>query len=177
MQRVRPSDSWPKVAPRNVSLYIDKLQWPWSYRVMQWRYCRGLLSLLAHACLGGWVGGFAGDVAHVVHAVYCVSFPLPSSWQQPVDFNYLSDRYSLFAEDFLKSAADDDKPFFLYVPFSHIHTPQYAMPRNQGRSNVTGKAGYFYDSLLEVKIEERKTVYPMSTTIFFQGIPTLCCAW
>ena len=37
-----------------------------------------------------------------------------------------------------------------YVPFSHVHTPQYAAPRNAGRSNRTGDAGFFYDSLLEV---------------------------
>jgi arylsulfatase G len=37
-----------------------------------------------------------------------------------------------------------------YVPFSHIHTPQYVATRNIGKSNKTGDAGHFYDTLLEV---------------------------
>ena len=39
---------------------------------------------------------------------------------------------------------------FLYVPFSHIHTPQYVAPRNAGRSGKTGEAGHFYDTLMEM---------------------------
>ena len=28
--------------------------------------------------------------------------------------------------DFIGNASNDPAPFFLYVPFSHVHTPQYA---------------------------------------------------
>lgn len=36
------------------------------------------------------------------------------------------------------------------MPFSHIHTPQYVASRNSGKSNMTGDAGHFFDTLLEV---------------------------
>ena len=69
--------------------------------------------------------------------------------EQPVNFSTLSDHYQRFASEFILKAAHDPSPFFLYVPFSHVHTPQYAMPRNIGRSGKTGNAGAFYDSLME----------------------------
>ena len=42
------------------------------------------------------------------------------------------------------------RPFFLYVPFSHVHTPQFVSPKNAGRSGKTGDKGHFYDSLMEL---------------------------
>lgn len=59
-------------------------------------------------------------------------------------------RYRSFATQFIGNVSHDPSPFFLYVPFSHIHTPQYAMPESAGKSNKTGDAGHFYDALLEV---------------------------
>lgn len=71
-------------------------------------------------------------------------------WQAPVDFETLSDNYAKFADDFIMAAKTDSRPFLLYVPFSHIHTPQYVMPRNQNRSQLAGGAGHFYDTLMEL---------------------------
>ena len=71
--------------------------------------------------------------------------------EQPTNFTVLSDRYSAFAEDFIANhTADAADPFFLYVPFSHVHTPQYSATRNRGKSGKKGDAGHFYDSLLEL---------------------------
>ena len=62
----------------------------------------------------------------------------------------ISDKYSDFAVEFISNTSIDPSPFFLYVPFSHVHTPQYVMPRNKGRSNRSGNAGHFYDTLMEL---------------------------
>lgn len=70
--------------------------------------------------------------------------------QAPVNFSSLSDRYGAFASEFIGNVSHDARPFFLYVPFSHIHTPQYVAARNVGRSNRTGQAGHFYDTLMEL---------------------------
>ena len=39
--------------------------------------------------------------------------------QQPVDFTTLAQKYSYFAQKFLEEKSE--QPFFLYVPFSHVH--------------------------------------------------------
>eukprot|EP00969_Alexandrium_andersonii_P147706 6531108-Alexandrium_andersonii.AAC.1 len=39
--------------------------------------------------------------------------------EQPTDLTTLSERYSDFAVDFIEKHKRE--PFFLYVPFSHIH--------------------------------------------------------
>eukprot|EP00040_Diaphanoeca_grandis_P029083 m.169355 g.169355 ORF g.169355 m.169355 type:complete len:639 (-) comp31562_c0_seq1:99-2015(-) len=70
--------------------------------------------------------------------------------QSPVNFTTLSDRYGDFATAFIGNVSTDPAPFFLYVPFSHIHTPQYVATRNKGRSGKTGNPGHFYDTLLEL---------------------------
>jgi arylsulfatase G len=74
--------------------------------------------------------------------------------EAPVDFATLSDKYAAFAEEFIgnatANAGNAQQPFFLYVPFSHVHTPQYVTPANAGRSGKTGDAGHFYDSLMEL---------------------------
>jgi arylsulfatase G len=66
------------------------------------------------------------------------------------NFTTLSDTYSAFAAEFIGNASHDRSPFFLYVPFSHIHTPQYVATRNIGKSGKSGPAGHFYDTLLEL---------------------------
>lgn len=81
--------------------------------------------------------------------------PVPGSCndnivESPVNFTTLSDRYAAFASEFIANVSHDPSPFFLYVPFSHIHTPQYVAPRNTGRSGKTGAAGHFYDTLMEL---------------------------
>ena len=74
--------------------------------------------------------------------------------EQPVDFTTLTQRYTDFCVDFLqrKNATKDDQPFFLYIPFSHVHTTantpdlQYA---GCGWQNAT-RRGPFGDALAEL---------------------------
>ncbi|KAG7350369.1 alkaline-phosphatase-like, core domain containing protein [Nitzschia inconspicua] len=71
--------------------------------------------------------------------------------EQPVDLTTLSSKYSNFATTFIED--HKDSPFFLYVPFSHVHTTapgstpemQYAGCAFQ---NTTGR-GAFGDALAE----------------------------
>jgi len=71
--------------------------------------------------------------------------------EQPLDFSRLGQKYRDFAVDFIEDHADD--PFFLYVPFTHVHTTaanikerQYAGCPFQGSC----KRGKFGDALAEV---------------------------
>jgi len=41
--------------------------------------------------------------------------------EQPVDFTTLAEKYSNFATTFIEHHHNASKPFFLYVPFSHVH--------------------------------------------------------
>jgi len=71
---------------------------------------------------------------------------------QPLDFTTLGENLSSFAVNFIKMHAD--RPFFLYVPFTHVHVTlvdevygmQYAGCRFRGQSSRGG----FGDALLEV---------------------------
>ncbi len=49
--------------------------------------------------------------------------------EQPVDLTNLAQRYADKARQFIRKSAEDENPFFLYVPFSHVHqlcAPQQA---------------------------------------------------
>ena len=49
--------------------------------------------------------------------------------EQPVDLTTLAQRYAKAAKDFINRSAQKENPFFLYVPFSHVHqlcAPQQA---------------------------------------------------
>jgi hypothetical protein len=73
--------------------------------------------------------------------------------EAPCDLSALSDKYADFAGAFIQNAtapANAGLPFFLYVPFSHVHTPQFVSPANAGRSGKSGDRGHFYDSLMEL---------------------------
>ena len=54
--------------------------------------------------------------------------PLPllngtSVVEQPVGLHHLVAKYVRFATDFITVQAEAGKPFYLYVPFNHIHAP------------------------------------------------------
>mgnify|MGYP001223827327 CR=1 FL=1 len=86
--------------------------------------------------------------------------------EQPANFETLSDRYGSFAQvavllfslfrklkpslssakEFIGNVSRDPSPFFLYVPFSHVHVPQYYNPAFKGKSG----RGPFYDTLMEL---------------------------
>jgi arylsulfatase A len=54
--------------------------------------------------------------------------------EQPVSLDTLVDRYSEFAERFIRRSAEADKSFYLYVPFNHIHAPNSCSVRFCGKS-------------------------------------------
>jgi|EP01043_Picozoa_sp_COSAG02_P023612 arylsulfatase G len=99
----------------------------------QWELALPLYHSEAANCSGQTTGSCNGDII-----------------EAPVNFSTLSDTYSTFAAEFVGNASSDSSPFFLYVPFSHIHTPQYVATRNVGKSGKAGEAGHFYDTLLEL---------------------------
>jgi len=58
--------------------------------------------------------------------------------EQPVALHTLTDRYVEKATNFMKKHTADGAPWVLYVPFTHVHTPQYCSPRWCNTSSVIG---------------------------------------
>lgn len=49
--------------------------------------------------------------------------------EQPVDLTNLAQRYAVKAQSFMRQSVQNERPFFLYLPFSHVHqlcSPQQA---------------------------------------------------
>ena len=71
--------------------------------------------------------------------------------EQPLDFTHLAEKYTNFITNFINRHAAD--PFFLYVPFSHVHTTDPLQPEEQyagcNFKNTTNR-GSFGDALHEV---------------------------
>lgn len=70
--------------------------------------------------------------------------------EQPLDFTTLAAKYNDFALNFLDT--HKDQPFFLYMPFSHVHTTSKTQPQMQYASCAhKGKTrrGAFGDALAE----------------------------
>eukprot|EP00035_Acanthoeca_spectabilis_P036383 m.39286 g.39286 ORF g.39286 m.39286 type:complete len:1090 (-) comp7942_c0_seq1:51-3320(-) len=77
--------------------------------------------------------------------------PLPflvntSVVEQPVDLSTVHTRYVASALKFINGSLASQTPFFLYLAFGHVHTPQYAGVAQAGKS----KRGVFGDSVAEV---------------------------
>jgi len=72
--------------------------------------------------------------------------------EQPLDFTHLAQKYNTFVTEFVERHTVDD-PFFLYVPFSHVHTTSPLQPEEQfagcAWKNTTSR-GSFGDALAEV---------------------------
>jgi arylsulfatase A len=77
--------------------------------------------------------------------------------EQPLDFTTLTEKYNQFATKFIED--HQDEPFFLYFPFSHVHTTSGSnenrehMPNKQYAScdfKNTSKRGPFGDAVSEV---------------------------
>eukprot|EP01043_Picozoa_sp_COSAG02_P019339 COSAG02_NODE_926_length_15856_cov_13.975566_17_plen_278_part_00 len=49
--------------------------------------------------------------------------------EQPLDFSTLAPKYSNFVTNFIEKSYT--RPFFLYMPFSHVHTTKSNQPQNQ----------------------------------------------
>lgn len=50
--------------------------------------------------------------------------------EQPLDFTTLAEKYNSFALDFIEQHKDN--PFFLYMPFSHVHTTRNTPEKQYG---------------------------------------------
>jgi len=46
--------------------------------------------------------------------------------EQPTELATLSERYLQYAITFLQNQTTQNKSFFLYYAFNHVHTPQFA---------------------------------------------------
>ena len=70
--------------------------------------------------------------------------------EQPLDFTTLADKYNDFVLDFIEQSKAH--PFFLYMPFSHVHTTRNT-PEKQYSGCLfrnTSRRGMFGDALSEV---------------------------
>jgi len=70
--------------------------------------------------------------------------------EQPLDFTRVADKYNSFALDFIHKHKDE--PFFLYMPFSHVHVCEDNQPEKQYAScrfKNTTRRGPFGDALAE----------------------------
>ncbi len=70
--------------------------------------------------------------------------------EQPLDFSTLAEKYNDYIQSFVED--NKDKPFFLYMPFSHVHTTASNQPEKQYAGcqfqNKT-RRGKFGDALAE----------------------------
>ena len=66
--------------------------------------------------------------------------------EQPVDLSTVHDRYTASAVGFISTSLKAQDPFFLYLAFGHVHTPQFAGAAQAGKS----KRGVLGDSVAEV---------------------------
>jgi arylsulfatase A len=70
--------------------------------------------------------------------------------QQPLDFTTLAQKYNDFTMDFLEDHKDN--PFFLYMPFSHVHATSHSQPGRQYAGCAhkgSTQRGMFGDALAE----------------------------
>jgi arylsulfatase A len=58
--------------------------------------------------------------------VSCPLFDGEKVAEQPVDLATLTEKYTAEATRFIKTSAEEDKPFFLYLAFHQTHHPQFA---------------------------------------------------
>jgi len=97
--------------------------------------------------------------------------------EQPVDFTNLGPRYRKWSTDFIDKNAH--QPFFLYLPFSHVHTTAANQPEKQycdcEHKNAT-RRGAFGDALAEAdtlvgQVAERLKSHGIegNTLILFTG--------
>lgn len=66
--------------------------------------------------------------------------------ERPVRLQNLTARYTREAERFIRGAAEDGEPFFLFMSYAKVHTALFTMPQNAGRS----RAGAYGDNVEEM---------------------------
>ena len=71
--------------------------------------------------------------------LYNISLPLYENRkiiEQPADLMTLTQRYADKAQQFMSSAIEERKPFFLYIPMTHVHVPLSFFKGNTGNNFV-----------------------------------------
>ena len=66
--------------------------------------------------------------------------------EQPVDLSKLAVNYVQKAIDFITRQTNNDQPWVLYIPFSHVHSPQYSNPVHC----ISSIRGFFGDAIEEM---------------------------
>jgi len=91
-------------------------------------------------------GDKAGDFLPLVHQQNGTTQVL----EQPLDFSHLGEKYTAFVTDFVDNNKED--PFFLYMPFSHVHTTRNTPEEQYAGCDFknTSRRGMFGDALNEV---------------------------
>jgi hypothetical protein len=93
----------------------------------------------------------AGDFLPLVHQAAAGNGVVNTTvLEQPLDFTTLADKYKAFVEDFVTRNARNN--FFLYMPFSHVHTTAGNQPEMQYAGcdyKGTTDRGAFGDALAE----------------------------
>lgn len=54
--------------------------------------------------------------------------------EQPIQLDGLSQRFVKESREFLAQRAEDERPFFLFHSFAHVHTPMFSAPHMTGVS-------------------------------------------
>jgi arylsulfatase A len=96
------------------------------------------------------VEGGDPDPAHLHLPLVYQEFNDTRVLEQPLDFTNLAGKYNAFATKFIQT--HQDEPFFLYVPFSHVHTTSETQPDHQYAGCAwknTTRRGAFGDALAE----------------------------
>ena len=132
--------------------------------------------------LNAFVGAKVKPLLPLVHQTGGVSSdPMGKSWaanttilEQPLDFSTLAPKYASFVTEFIQKQGD--KPFFLYMPFSHVHTTASNQPQKQYAScqfQNTSIRGAFGDALAEVDWIVGEVVDMLSSSGVSQNTLTL----
>ncbi|XP_071530424.1 LOW QUALITY PROTEIN: arylsulfatase H-like [Panulirus ornatus] len=89
--------------------------------------------------------------------------------EQPIRLDGLSQRLVQESRQFLAQHANDDRPFFLFHSFAHVHTPMFSAPHMAGVSRhgrygdnveeMDESVGAVLDALREYGLEENTIVY------------------
>eukprot|EP00054_Salpingoeca_dolichothecata_P012819 m.71181 g.71181 ORF g.71181 m.71181 type:complete len:554 (+) comp20142_c0_seq1:29-1690(+) len=94
--------------------------------------------------------------------------------EQPLDFSHLAEKYNKFVLDFVDENSDGN--FFLYMPFSHVHTTAGNQPEKQYKGCQTPDSirGPFGSALWEVdwivgNLMEKLEEHNLNPLIFFTG--------
>ncbi|CAL4167173.1 unnamed protein product, partial [Meganyctiphanes norvegica] len=99
----------------------------------------------------------------------CPLFSNTTIVQQPVYLPELTQQYAEHAKNFIQRSHADGKPFFLYLPFDHVHVPQFAgssfyktSPRGQigdALSELDWAVGQVLQAIEDVGAQENTIVW------------------